>query len=104
MPTGWPTDAELAAKLGRAVDANVTSANEAAAADATRYGTPSGVVDATGALDAATFETILALGVAWFNDRNRGPEYGVSPEYATNPRVDRLQALDRLQAARRPLA
>jgi hypothetical protein len=102
VPIGWPTDAQLAAKLGPHVDPadpNVTSANEAAAADATRFGTPAGTVDDTGALDAASFEAILAIGVWRYNSRNHGPDYSQG-EYAVNL-PERTRAIA-LLAGRRP--
>jgi hypothetical protein len=100
MPVGWPTDADLAAKLGPHVDPTdplVTSANEAAAADAIRYGTASGAIDATaGAVTAAGFEDVLALGVWRYQDRNKGPEWAAQGEYGPNA-ADRLRILGRLQ-------
>ena len=106
MPVGWPTDAELAAKLGPhvQVDDLVTSANEAAQAGAIRHGAFSGSIDpATGATTAEAFEAVLALGVNWYQDRNRAPDYAAVGEWAVNV-IPRQRALDILRAGKPAIA
>jgi hypothetical protein len=96
VPVGWPTDEDLAAKLGPyvTVDALVTSANEAAQAAAITHGADSGSVDPTaGAVNAEVFEAILALGQAWYQSRNLDPAYAQTGEFAVNV-VPRQRALD----------
>ena len=105
MPIGWPSDAQLAAKLGPhvTVDELVTSANEAAQADAARHGAFSASVDDTGATNAAAFEAILSLGVYWYQDRNRAPDFAAQGEYAVNV-IPRQRALDILRTGRPAIA
>jgi hypothetical protein len=106
VPIGWPTDDQLAAKLGPhvTVDDLVTSANEAAQAGAVRHGSFSGSVDPdTGATTAEAFEAILALGVNWYQDRNQDPAYVQSGEFATNV-IPRQRALDILRAGKPAIA
>lgn len=81
--TGWPTDADLAAKLGLgAADdtANVASANAAARSDAVRSAT---FDDAEGCRDASEWEAVLGLGVWWYQDRNRPPDLGSLGPFST---------------------
>jgi hypothetical protein len=74
MPTGWPTDADLADRLGLAAgdDASrVTAANDAAIAGtaAALKGSPFDPV--AGPDNAGTFENVLLLGQWIFENRNR---------------------------------
>jgi hypothetical protein len=74
MPFGadiWPTDADLASRLGLGPgeDAErVTQANGAAIADAVAV---VGLDLETGPEDAGQFEAVLLLGQWWYENRNR---------------------------------
>ena len=81
----------------------MTSANEAAQVAAARHGAFSGTVDETGATDAEAFEAILALGVYWYQDRNRAPDFAAQGPDAVNI-VPRQRALDILRAGKPAIA
>jgi hypothetical protein len=69
--SGWPSDADLADRLGLASgdDAGrVSSANAAAAADAVAV---VGLDPVAGVSDAGQFEAVLLLGQWWYENRNR---------------------------------
>ena len=70
---GWPSDADLADRLGLAAgdDADrVAAANAAAIADAVAVW-PARLDPVAGPDDAGQFEAVLLLGQWWYENRNR---------------------------------
>ena len=89
MATGWPTDADLADRLGLAADddaVRVTAANAAAMADAVAVASLDLIAGAT---DAGQYEAILLLGQWWYENRNR-PEGLDSLNPAASPYFRRV--------------
>ena len=102
MATGWPSDADLADRLGLAAGddaARVSAANAAAAADAVAV---AGLDIDTGTVDAGQFEAVLLLGQWWYENRNR-PEGLDSLNPVASPYYRRV-ALGILARGKLPIA
>jgi hypothetical protein len=99
---GWPTDADLANRLGLAATDDVdrvTAANTAAIADAVA------LVDldpVAGCQDPGQLEAVLLLGQWWYENRNR-PEGLDSLNPVASPYYRRV-AIGILQRGRLPVA
>ena len=88
MATGWPTIAQLAARVGLQPGddtANLQLDYDAAQATAVKYGVPAGTVDATlGAATDDVFLAILDLGVGNYQSRNRPSDFATQGPFAVN--------------------
>ena len=97
----WPTDADLADRLGLAADQDpirVAAANAAAQADAVAVAG----LDPAGPDDAGQWEAVLMLGQWWYESRNR-PEGLDSLNPVANPYYRRV-ALGILARGAMPIA
>lgn len=110
MPApGWPTDDELAQRLGLALGAaadpgNVAMANAEAAADAVYHGAAAGTVDPeAGAVNDAVYGAILDLGVIRYQSRNRPSDFATQGPFAVNA-PSRIRAIQILQQGKVAIA
>jgi hypothetical protein len=102
MASGWPSDADLAAELGLQPGddgGRVTSANEAAIADAIQV---CGLDPTAGVADDGQWKAVLGLGVWWYESRNR-PEGLDSLNPVASPYTRRTM-LGILQRGKVPIA
>ena len=102
MATGWPSDSDLADRLGITADddaARVEAANAAAVADAVAV---AGLDPDAGTVDAGQYEAVLLLGQWWYENRNR-PEGLDSLNAMASPYYRRV-ALGILARGKMPIA